>query len=241
MIGLLETNEEKLQFLIKRYFKLSQKKLADEFEVTEVEMSKIVNNQENKLKNIHLLGFCYLYDVPYEVFKDKKLNTEEKVTLFLDNYKSNKQKEIFREDKKLLNYLVGDWYAHFYPSNSFTDRVYSIKTTIKEDGSVIDENGNFGRVYFGTMQSMIIKEAENSKNLISITFDNMQVRYGMFPFTLTSKRNHVNRKMCNFGFFANRRLDVEMVKKILGDVSEVQLKMNCEFGERIGEFIEMEG
>jgi len=240
MIGLLETNEEKLQFLIKNYLKLSQKKLANEFEVSEAEMSKIVNNQENKLKNVHLLGFCYLYDIPYEVFKNKELNTEDKVTTFLDRYKSNKQKEIFREDKKLLEHLIGDWYAYFYPSNSFA-KIYSIKTTIKEDGSVIDENGNFGKVYFGTLQSMIIKEAENSKNLISITFDNMQVRYGMFPFTLVSKRNHVNRKMCNFGFFADRKLDLDIVKKILGSVNEVQLKMNCDFGERISEYLDFEG
>jgi len=240
MIGLLETNEEKLQFLIKNYLKLSQKKLANEFEVSEAEMSKIVNNQENKLKNVHLLGFCYLYDIPYEVFKNKELNTEDKVTTFLDRYRSNKQKEIFREDKKLLEHLIGDWYAYFYPSNSFA-KIYSIKTTIKEDGSVIDENGNFGKVYFGTLQSMIIKEAENSKNLISITFDNMQVRYGMFPFTLVSKRNHVNRKMCNFGFFADRKLDLDIVKKILGSVNEVQLKMNCDFGERISEYLDFEG
>jgi len=240
MIGLLETNEEKLQFLIKKYCKLSQKKMANAFEVTEAEMSKIVNNQENKLKNVHLLGFCYLYDIPYEIFENKKLNTEEKIRLFLDNYRSDKQKEIFRDDNKLLKHLVGDWYAYFYPSNSFAP-IYAIRTTIKEDGSVIDENGNFGRIYFGTMQSMIIKEAENSKNLVSITFDNMQVRYGLFPFTLVSKRNHVNRKMCNFGFFADRKLDLDIVGKILGVTKEVQLKMNCDFGDRISEFIEIEG
>ena len=237
MIGLLETNEEKLQFLIKKYLKLSQKKLAKEFEVTEVEMSKIVNNQENKLKNVHLLGFCHLHDIPYEVFKNKRLNTEERVKSFLDDYKNDNKKEIFKRDTKLLKNLVGDWYAYFYPSNSFAN-IYSIKTTIKKDGSVIDENSNFGRVYLGTMQSMIIKEAYNSKNLISITFDNIQVAYGMFPFTLVSKRNHVNRKMCNFGFFANRKLDLNVAEKILGVVQEVQLKMNCDFGERISEYIE---
>jgi len=240
MIGLLETKEEKLQFLIKKYFKLSQKKLAKEFEVTEVEMSKIVNNQENKLKNVHLLGFCHLHNIPYEVFENKKLNTEEKVKTFLDNYKSNNKKEIFKKDTKLLKNLIGDWYAYFYPSNSFAN-IYSIKTTIKEDGSVIDENNNFGKVYLGTMQSMIIKEAYNSKDLVSITFDNIQVAYGMFPFTLVSKRNHINREMCNFGFFSYKKLDLDIVKKILGNVEEVQLKMNCEFRERIGEFIAFEG
>jgi len=239
MVGLLETKEEKLQFLIRYYLKLSQKKLADSFEVSEAEMSKIVNNQENKLKNVHLLGFCYLYDIPYKIFIDKKINTEDKVRFFLDNYKKSKNKEVFREDEKILKHLIGDWYAYFYPSNSFAP-IYSIKTTIKEDGSVIDENNNSGRVYFGKMQSMIIKEAYNSKNLVSITFDNMQVAYGMFPFTLVSKRNHVNRKMCNFGFFADRELELDIVKKILGSVKEVQLKMNCDFGERISEYIEYE-
>jgi hypothetical protein len=46
--------------------------------------------------------------------------------------------------------------------------------------------------------------------------------------------------MCNFGFFSYKKLDLDIVKKILGNVEEVQLKMNCEFRERIGEFIAFE-
>ncbi len=238
MIGLLETKEEKLKFLIKKHFKLSQKKLADEFDVTEVEMSKIVNNQENKLKNIHLLGFCYLYDVPYEVFSNNKLNTEDKIKAFLEDRKRKKEQEIFCEDELLFNNLVGVWYAYFYPGSSFGN-IYSIKTTIHPDHTITDENGNYGKLLMGELQSVIIKKATNSKNFISILFDNADVAFKLFHFSMLSKRNHVKREMCNFGFFSRTKINLELAEQILGEKKHVQLKMDCDFKERVAEYAEM--
>ena len=237
MIGLLETKEEKLKFLIKKYFKLSQKKLADEFDVTEVEMSKIVNNQENKLKNIHLLGFCYLYDVPYEIFNNKKFNTEEKIREFLENKKTKKEQEIFSKDEVLFNNLVGTWYSYFYPGSSFGN-IYSIKTTIHPDYTITDENGNYGKLLIGELQSIIIKKATNSKNFISILFDNADVAFRLFHFSMLSKRNHVKREMCNFGFFSRTKINLELAEQILGEKKNVQLKMDCDFKERVAEYAE---
>jgi len=238
MIGLLETNEEKLQFLIKKYFKLSQKKLADEFEVTEVEMSKIVNNQENKLKNIHLLGFCYLYNVPHEIFNNSDFNTEEKISFFLDNYEKKQEKKIFHKDEVLFKNLVGVWYAYFYPGSSFGN-IYCIKTTIHPDYSITDKNGNYGQLLTGELQSVIIKKATNSKNFISILFDNADVGFKLFHFSMLSKRNHVKREMCNFGFFSRNEINLEVAEQILGEKKQVQLKMDCDFKERVAEYAEM--
>jgi len=235
MIGLLETREEKFQFIIKKYCKLSQKKLAKEFEVTEAEMSKIVNNHENKLKNIHLLGFCYLYDIPYEIFENKKLNTEERVKEFLDSYKNSKEKEIFQKDEILFERLVGVWYSYFYPGNSFGD-IRCIETTIHSDYSVTDENGNYGDLLIGELQSAIIKKAVNSRNFISILFDNADVGFRLFHFSMLSKRNHVKREMCNFGFFSRKKLELDIAEQILGEKKLVQLKMDCDFKERVAEY-----
>ncbi|SFV64828.1 hypothetical protein MNB_SV-14-1152 [hydrothermal vent metagenome] len=238
MIGLLATKEETLKFLIKNYFRLSQKKLAEEFEVTEAEMSKIINNHEKKLKNIHLLGFCYLQNIPYEIFNTKKFNTEEKVVSFLDNLKKDKKKEIFCKDEVLFNNLVGVWYAYFYPGSSFGE-IYSIKTTIHDDHSISDENGNYGQLLIGELQSVIIKKARNSKNFISILFDNADVAFELFHFSMLSKRNHVKREMCNFGFFSRTKINLEVAEKILGEKRNVQLKMDCDFKERVAEYAEI--
>jgi hypothetical protein len=235
----IETNEEKLEFIIK-HLALSNSDIASKFGVSAGTVSKMKTPYNSTLKKAYLHAFENIYGIPYKIFEDKNINTKERIIEVLEQPKKRIKDDVFYENRELLEHLVGNWYAYFYPSNPFAE-IYSIKTTIRKDGTVTDENGNHGRVYFGKMQSMIIKEAYNSKNLVSITFDNMQVAYGMFPFTLVSKRNHVNRKMCNFGFFADRELNLDIVKKILGDVEEVQLKMNCDFGERISEFIEIEG
>ena len=87
----------------------------------------------------------------------------------------------------------------------------------------------------------MVKEAKNSKNLISITFDNHQVAYEMFHFSLVSKRNHVNREMFNYGFFSRYEIELDRVKTILGEKKSVQLKMQCEFVERIAKHVEIIG
>ena len=91
------------------------------------------------------------------------------------------------------------------------------------------------------MQSIIIKEIHNSKNLVSITFDNLQVPYGIFSYTLVYKQRYINKKICNFGFYSNKKLENDVVKKILGNINEVQIKINCKFEERIIEYIKIKG
>jgi len=231
----LESNEEKLQFLIKKHFKLSQKKLANDFGFTEIEMSKIVNNQEKKLKNIHLLGFCYLHDVPYEIFENKKINTEEKIKKVLESHQRSKEIEIFNDKNHISKRLIGIWYAYFYPGSSFGN-IYCIETTIHPNFSVSDENGNYGEVLVGELQSVLIKKAINSKNFISILFDNADVGFKLFHFSMLSKRNQVKREMCNFGFFSKEKISLELAEQILGEKKNVQLKMDCDFKERVAEY-----
>lgn len=234
MIGLLETKEETLQFLIKKHLKLSQKKLAEAFEVTEAEMSKIINNHEKKLKNVHLLGLCQLEDIPYEIFDNKKFNTEEKVVSFLEAYKNSQKEEVFeKKNEELVEDLVGVWYAYVHPSNPLAD-IYCIETIISDDLSVKDQHRNFGKVFMGERQSIMVKKAQNSRNFVNIVFDNDQVVYGMFPFSMLSKTNQVNREMCNFGFFSRKKLDLNVAQKILGEsINSVQMKIDVDFKERV--------
>ncbi len=230
--------EEKIDFLIK-YLKLNVKDIAELFGVQSNYISKLRNQEHNTLKPLHLYAFTGAFNIPFEVFH-KTVKDSNSIKKILTKEKQMQEKSFFTQDEQVLQNLEGIWYAYFYPSNQFAD-VYRIKTIFHNDGGVSDENGNQGKVLIGKNQSLMVKEAKNSKNLISITFDNHQVAYEMFHFSLVSKRNHVNREMFNYGFFSRYEIELDRVKTILGEKKSVQLKMQCEFVERIAEHVEIIG
>ena len=232
--NLLTKNHEKFDFIINE-LQLEVNDIALKFGVTSGTVSgwrKAYNKKE--IKAMYLYALESAFGIPYKIFEDSNINTEEKIKKLL--YKEEKS-IVFKEDQSLLNALTGTWYAYFYPSNLFAD-IYNIKTTIYSDGTVVDANRNKGTIYIGKNQSMIIKEAYNSKNLISLTFDNIQIRYGMFHFSLVSKRNIINREMFNYGFFSKKEVSNEIAKQILGDKQSVQLKIQHDLVERIAEYID---
>ena len=229
-------DEEKLSFIID-YKKLNVKDIADLWGVQSNYISKLREQSHSSLKPMHLYAFTGAFDIPFNVF-DNKVKTSTDVIQIFEEQKKEEQKTLFKKNKQLLKNIQGDWYAYFYPSNRFAN-IYKIKTTINEDGTVVDENNNWGKLFMGTNQSIIIKEAINSKNLVTITFDNHQVAYEMFHFSLVSKRNHNNLEMFNYGFFSRYEIKPEILKDILGEKAKVQLKMECDFAERISEYVDI--
>ncbi|CAA6812382.1 MAG: Unknown protein [uncultured Sulfurovum sp.] len=232
-------NEEKLSFIID-YLKLDVKDIADVFGTKSNYISKLRDQMHNTLKPMHLHAFSHAFNVPYRIFEDRNINSSEKIRAVLEAKEASDNKTIFKKNEQLIKDIQGDWYAYFYPSNRFAN-VYCIKTTITKNAEVIDANNNVGKLLIGKNQSMIVKEAFNSKNLISIIFDNHQVAYNMFHFSLVSKRNHVNREMLNFGFFSRKEIEPDLAKEILGEKKYLQLKMQCDFVERISEYVEVIG
>ena len=232
-------NEQKLDFIIK-HLKLDATEIAKLFGVKPAYISKLRDARHDSLKEMHLYAFTGAFNIPFKIF-DTKVKTTQEIKSILEEEKNKKRSnQIFKSNKQLLDSIQGDWYAYFYPSNRFAD-IYKINTTFHLDGTLSDQNNNQGRLLIGTNQSIIVKEAFNSKNLITIVFDNHQVAYEMFHFSLLSKRNHVNREMFNFGFFSRKEIELDMVKDILGDKERVQLKMECDFIERISEYVEIIG
>ena len=229
-------NEEKLEFII-NYLKIDSKEIANLFGVKPSYISKLLNYTYDMLKPMHLYAFSGAYGIPFKVF-EKSIKTSTELIEILEKDKREKKETLFKTNEQLMNNIQGEWYAYFYPSNRFAN-IYRIKTTINEDGSVIDQNNNWGKLFIGTNQSIIVKEAINSKNLVTITFDNHQVAYEMFHFSLVSKRNHNNLEMFNYGFFSRYEIEPEMLKDILGEKAKVQLKMECDFAERISEYVEI--
>lgn len=234
---IFENDEEKLAFILK-YRSLSNSEIASKFGVTSGTISKMKTDYNSTLKPAYLYAFESAYGIPYKIFEDKNINTPKQIIEILDEKKEKTSKSIFYDKEELLTQLVGDWYAYLYPSNS-SDDIYEIKTTIFEDCTVKDDNKNYGNLFLGKRQSMIIKEARNSEELISITFDNRQVTFGVFSFTLVSKINFSNSRMCNFGFFSKKELSEEVVKQILGDREMVQFKLDNSFEERVNGVIEI--
>ncbi len=228
------SNEEKIDFLI-RHLKLNVKDIADLFGMQSNYISKLRNADHDTLRPLHLYAFTGAFNIPFKVF-DKNVKDSKQLKAILEEQKKEEKEELFKKNKQLIDDIEGDWYAYFYPSNRFSE-IYRIKTTIEPDGTVSDENGNRGKLFIGTNQSLIIKEARNSKNLINITFDNHQVAYNMFHFSLVSKRNHNNLEMFNYGFFSRYEIETDMLKEILGAKEKVQLKMECDFAERISEYV----
>ena len=230
--------EEKLSFIID-YLKLNVKDIANLWGVQSNYISKLREQSHGSLKPMHLYAFSGAYTIPFNIF-DKKVKTSIEVIKILEEAKREKIKKLFKKDEKLLQNIQGEWYAYFYPSNKFSD-IYKIKTTINLDGTILDENNNWGKLFTGTNQSLIVKEATNSRNLIVMMFDNHKVAYGMFHFSLISKRNHIPREMFNFGFFSRQEIESDKVKEILGEKEKIQLKMLCEFEEGIAEYVETFG
>jgi len=228
--------EEKVSFIID-YLKLSVKKIADLWGMQPNYISKLRDESHNSLRPMHLYALSGTFDIPYEVF-DKRVKTSTQVIQIIEEHKKEKKKPLFKRDEQLIQNIKGDWYAYFYPSNRFAN-IYRIKTTINSDGTVVDQNNNCGKLFIGTNQSIIVKETINSKNLVTITFDNHQVAYDMFHFSLVSKRNHNNLEMFNYGFFSRYEIEPKMLKDILGEKVKVQLKMECDFAERISEYVEI--
>ena len=231
----LKGKHEKLDFIFDE-LKLDINHIASVLGVKSGTISgwrKSYNNKE--IKPMYLYALESAFGIPYKIFDDVSIDTKEKIQIVLQK---SEGKKVFNENQKLLDHLVGDWYAYLYP-HSTTNKIYDIKTTIKPDGSVIDENGNWGEVFLGTNQSMLIKETDNSKNLVSITFENIQVPYGLFYFSLVSKINHINRAMMTFGFFSRTKIELEMAEKILGEKEKLQLKIDYDFLDRIGEYVDV--
>ena len=235
----LESNEVKLAYVLKA-LNITTKEVAKKLGVTSSLISQIKNHYEdsNRLRNIHIYAICFAYKIPIEIFEDKKIDTKEKIDALLSQ--QNKELTIFNQNREVLDKLIGKWYMYSYPSNPRLADIWETKTTFYEDFTVEDEHNNRGRLNIGQNQSIILKESAGSKNITSITFDNARIFYNVFLFSRVSKSNSINKELFNFGICSRKKLDKKEVKRILGELNEVQLQINYDILERISMVIEMD-
>lgn len=141
----LHNNEDKLDFII-NYLKLNANEIAKLFGVQSNYISKLREYTYDFLKPMHLYAFQAAYNIPYKIFEDKNIKSSQQIIEILEKQKKAEEKTLFKINEQLLSNIQGEWYAYFYPSNRFAD-IYRIKTTINSDGTIIDENNNWGRLY----------------------------------------------------------------------------------------------
>jgi len=233
-----EYNEEKLAYVIKK-LGLVNKDISKKMGISAVTVSQIKNYRDAKLRNHHIYAMCFVYNIPVEIFENKDIDTIEKIDELLAQ--QHKELKIFAHNKDILDKLVGVWYMYSYPSNPRLADIWETETTFYNDYRVKDEHKNEGTLHIGKNQTLILKESNGSKNITSITFDNARIFYNVFLFSRVSKSNSVNKELFNFGICSRKKLDKKEVKRILGEVNEVQLQINYDILERISMIIEMDG
>ena len=181
------------------------------------------------------------FAVPMELWDKQMEYQPEKIDILLTEYEENPPRTInnklFKEDKKLMSKLVGEWYAYIYPSNpsssSENEGIWIVKTTITEDYRVVDEYDNEGFLQIGKNQSLILKESYDEGDLTVIRFTNRQVAYKHFRFVIVSTQNGTENEMVNFGFYSKKKYSPNIAKEILGSIDSVQLKLDLGFNDRM--------
>jgi len=231
---LLHTNEEKLEYIIK-LLKLKHGDISQKLGISSSMLSQIQNPFSSKLKPYHLFAMAQAYSLPMEIFENVNINASSQIKQMLLTKETNH----FYKNRELLNKLVGVWYLYSYPSNPNYTEVHITKHTIYDNGKVVDEHNNRGKVYFGKNQSLIVKESNNSKNLTTITFDNNRVTYENFIFSRVSKSINLNKELFNFGFFSRDKLEVNEVKRILGNKEKSQVQIDYGMLERLNQIIKI--
>ena len=210
----------------------------------------IISNLRNTshastLNQLHKDGLEKYFDIPLSIW-DNLDSSDNEVEALITNYRKRKKQQnrqpiyndsIFQENPKLFNKLKGIWYAYLYASNPDSAKdtlgIWIVETTIREDYTVIDFWGNVGYLKLGKHESLIIKESYDNDDLTVIRFPNRQVPSSHFRFVILSNQNNTEHEMVNFGFYSRIKYEASEAKAILGDINNLQLKLNLDFNDRI--------
>jgi len=226
------SNEEKLTFILD-YLNLEAKEIADRFGIHKANVSKFKDRNSGMLKKVHLYGFEQCYGIPYTIFEDQSIKSQEQIKAILDRTKhKNNFSPFVSKDQETLQKLVGTWYIYLYSSNSHKG-LHEIITTINEDCSVYDQYDNRGKLFISERQSMIIKKSFNSKNLVSITFNNADIGFELFKCSLISRTTHIEKEMLSFGFISKEIRSKKFAQELLGDIAKAQMQIDESFQVRL--------
>jgi len=243
-------NSEKLDYILSKYINASE--VTRQFGFKSNSMISNMRNGQGNIARLHIDGLKKYFNIPTEIFQND-ISTKIEIDKLIKNYSEQAKKElliiasdlnqtelskkVFLKNKKLFQKLKGVWYAYLYASNplsaSKTEGIWIVETTINEDCSVVDYWGNRGYLKIGKHESLIIKESYDNDDLTIIRFPNRQVPSQHFRFVIISNQNNTTHEMVNYGFYSRIKYEPKEAKKILGEKSKVQLKLDLDFNDRI--------
>ena len=244
-----EVLTQKLKHIIKTYIKGGNKELA--IKTFGYERENTVTNicsSTNKaaLKKIHMESIERHHNIPMSIWEHGFKYNEKEIDAQINAYRAEKklarlsfeeEDNIFLKNQKFFKLLKGVWYAYIYPSNpksaEETEGIWIVETTINDDYSVVDHWGNAGYLKIGKNQSLIIKEPYENNDLTVIRFSNRHVSFEHFRFTIVSNQNGTINEMVNFGFYSRKKYSAQEAKEILGEMNNVQLKLDLGFEKRL--------
>ena len=238
---------KKLNHIIDEYIDGGKKTLAINtfgYERENTVTNLCSNSSKSTIKKIHMESIERHHQIPMSIWNHQlalkkidniikiyRISLKEKMISF------DEQDSIFEDNQKVFNNLKGTWYAYLYPSNPSsakkTEGIWIVKTNINDDHSVVDYWGNTGYLKIGKNQSLIIKEPYENSDLTVIRFSNRHVSFEHFRFTIVSNQNGTINEMINFGFYSRRKYSPPEAKEILGEINNVQLKLDSGFNERL--------
>jgi hypothetical protein len=243
---------QKLNYIVEEYIEGGKEELS--IKTFGYERQNTVTNlcskkpKSSTLKKIHMESIERHHRIPMSIWENSLAFDKEKINQLIEEHRAfssngtlsfEEEDSIFTKNQKLFNQLKGIWYAYIYPSNpksaEETEGVWIVETTIHDDYSVVDYWGNAGYLKIGKNQSLIIKEPYENNDLTVIRFSNRHVSFENFRFTIVSNQNGTIDEMVNFGFYSRNKYSPQEAKEILGDMENVQLKLDSNFEKRLRE------
>jgi len=254
----MELDGEKFNYILKsKYINGDVTTVANAFGYTVATQLSKIRKGKAKLPTIYILGLEHYFDIPMKIFDatvpmDKKIINEliEDYRIKKVTNKANGTPPTGEKQKSLLTKLTAHpYYAYMYASHPHSaihdidengewiknlEGISVNRTVFHADLSVIDQHENSGTLILEEHQGIIIKKSYEEKNANIIRFDINQALYGNFHFLIFSNQNGTVEEMVNFGFYSKMKLSPQEAQKILGDdKSKIQLKLDCQFKERV--------
>jgi len=242
MIGRYK-NDENLQ---DNFPKVKQKMLEDYFNIPitiwetnafydkdkQVVLTEKINNEikaykikiEDEKKDLHdLQNIINKLENENEELKEK-LNNKNPIT------------PTAQQNKKFLPLLEGIWYIYSLAVNEkeFHDGVVIKVTTIHSDYTIEDTEGGHGYLNIRSKESYIEKATRDIENLVLIRFFNEHITHDILVCSISSTiRQKTNEPLLNYAFMSRKKYSSPEAKRILNNKSELQLKIDLNFLDRI--------
>ncbi|RUM73349.1 MAG: hypothetical protein DSZ11_06100 [Sulfurovum sp.] len=173
----------------------------------------------------------------YHVTKNKNIIEDIDIDYKTIKSKSYKFSDFIKQessyDPTVLDKLAREFYHYSYGSKEEKNGQLHFwnnrKLSINKKGEVQYFEGNkiiaIGRIVIKEKQSCIGMIDKNTKNSISISFDNLDINYDIFKIIKIDKQFMEDEDMVSIGIFSREKLEDVVVKELLGDEEKTIFKI----------------